>query len=139
MIWQLQSIVIFFWIMTVSFQETAPVKEFTYSIRSRAYFNEVIIDEFTVMLQSNERLTTFDIPEGLWNEITEKASKLDLNMLKELDTVYDKRAGDSYLRAKLRIKAGNKTYYSPDFLRGSPPKEIKPVVDLMEKLIGSEN
>ena len=135
---RLQNLVLFFGIMTAFGQDTLAVKEFTYSIRSRAYFNEVIVDEYTVMLQSNERLTTFDIPEGLWKDLTEKTSKLDLNMLKELDAGVDKNVIEASLRAKLQIKAGNITYYSPDFVRGSPPGEIKPIIDLMEKFLESE-
>jgi hypothetical protein len=135
---RLHNLALFFGIMAAFGQDTLAVKEFTYSIRSRAYFNEVIVDEHTVMLQSNERLTTFDIPEGLWKDLTEKTSKLDLNMLKELDAGAYKNASETSLRAKLQIKAGNITYYSPDFVRGSPPREIKPVIELMEKFIDSE-
>jgi hypothetical protein len=138
MVLQLKNLVIFFSILTAFAQDTEAVKEFTYSIRSRAYFNEVIIDEFTVMMQSNERLTTFDTPEGLWSELNDKISKLNLSMLKELDTVSDPKTRDLSLRAKVQIKAGNTTYYSPDFYRGSPPAEIRQLVDLMEKFLESE-
>ena len=50
----------------------------------------------------------------------------------------DENVIEASLRAKLQIKAGNITYYSPDFVRGSPPEEIKPVIDLMEKFLESE-
>ena len=138
MIWQLQNFLLFLWITTAFTQDTEPVKEYIYSIRSRAYFNEVLIDEYTVMIQTNESLTTFDIPEGLWSDLTEISSRLDLNKLKELETDSINWTRDFSLRGKLRIQAGKTTFYSPDFPRGSPPEEIAQIVSLMEKFLVSE-
>lgn len=138
MIWQLQNFLLFLWITTAFTQDTEPIKEYIYSIRSRAYFNEVLVDEYTVMIQTNESLTTFDIPEGLWSDLTEISSRLDLNMLKELETDSINWTKDFSLRGKLRIQAGKTTFYSPDFPRGSPPEEIAQIVSLMEKFLVSE-
>lgn len=121
-----------------SAQESEAIREFTYSVKSRGYFNEVMVDSTSVVIQTNETLGSFDIPDGLWRDLTDTMNELDLNLLKELKPPSDDRDRDAALAAKLKVKAGNKTYYSPDFDRGNPPEEIRELIEVMEKLLKSE-
>ncbi|WP_152537416.1 hypothetical protein [Aquimarina pacifica] len=69
-----------------------------------------------------------------WATIQSSLNKIDLEKIHKLETPTDYKSVDRALHAKLIIRSSSKTYTSSSFDHGSPPKEIKQLVNTILSL-----
>ena len=66
-----------------------------------------------------------------WNKIVDAFSKVNLDSLSTLKAPTDKRTYDGAAIGNLKIIQNQKTYETPGFDNGFPPKEIEKLVNLL--------
>ena len=118
----------------VELQERQESITITYQAVSRGFFEEISIssDSITIGNDFNKKdIKTYKNPKGSWNTCLELLSKIDLDILSELEAPTSMRQYDGAAHATLIIKDGNKEIRSNTFDHGHPPTEIK---ELVEKL-----
>ena len=74
-------------------------------------------------------------PTVFWNGIKEIVEKMNVDALESYNAPTDDRIRDAALHATLTITLGNKTYSSQTFDHGNPPKELKPLIDVLFKIM----
>lgn len=68
--------------------------------------------------------------------LNELIKGLDLNLISSLKAPSEKRLHDGALHGEFEIKVGDKNYKSSGFDAGNAPKELKPLEDYLNTLIG---
>lgn len=104
-----------------------------YSAHSRGYFKVVTVQDKTVSVikERNAEAVSNNIDDAKWNKIVDAFSKVNLEGLSTLKAPTDKRTYDGAAIGNLKIVKDGKTYETPGFDNGFPPKEIEKLVNLL--------
>ncbi|MGE8340413.1 MAG: hypothetical protein ACN6OI_05210 [Flavobacterium sp.] len=104
-----------------------------YSAHSRGYFKVITVQGKTVSVikERNSEAVTSNIDDAKWNKIVDAYSKVNLEGLSTLKAPTDKRTYDGAAIGNLKIVKDGKTYETPGFDNGFPPKEIEKLVNLL--------
>ncbi len=104
-----------------------------YSAMSRGYYKTIVAQNQTVLVtaQRNAEPVKINIDDAKWKEIADAYSKINLDNLSTLKAPTDKRTYDGAAIGNLKITKDGKTYETPGFDNGFPPKEIEKLVNLL--------
>ena len=104
-----------------------------YSAHSRGYYKSIVVQDKSVSVTSgrNAEAVQSTIDEAKWNKIVDAFSKVNLDSLSTLKAPTDKRTYDGAAIGNLKISINGKTYETPGFDNGFPPKEIEKLVNLL--------
>lgn len=104
-----------------------------YSALSRGYYKMIIVQNKTVSVtkERNAQAVESNITDTKWNKIVSAFSKVNLESLSDLKAPTDKRTYDGAAIGNLKIVKDGKTYETPGFDNGFPPKEIEELVNLL--------
>jgi len=104
-----------------------------YSAHSRGYFKVITVQDKTVSVikERNTEAVSSNIDDAKWNKIVDAFSKVNLEGLSTLKAPTDKRTYDGAAIGNLKIVKDGKTYETPGFDNGFPPKEIEKLVNLL--------
>jgi len=104
-----------------------------YSAHSRGYFKVITVQDKTVSVikERNTEAVSSNIDDAKWNKIVDAFSKVNLEGLATLKAPTDKRTYDGAAIGNLKIVKNGKTYETPGFDNGFPPKEIEKLVNLL--------
>jgi len=104
-----------------------------YSAMSRGYYKSIVVQNksVSVVKERNGEAVQSKIDDAKWSEIVSAYSKVNLDSLSSLKAPTDKRTYDGAAIGNLKITKDGKTYETPGFDNGFPPKEIKKLVDLL--------
>ncbi|MFD0834527.1 META domain-containing protein [Mariniflexile aquimaris] len=112
---------------------------FEYSAHSRGTFKHIIISKKQFSIQNNRG----DVPlvkksnQAHWNTLLKASKPIDIEAIPNLKAPSEKRFYDGAAIANLKIIYKGKTFETPSFDHGNPPKEIAELVK--EILSISEN
>jgi hypothetical protein len=116
-------------------EETNNSLEVKYIAQTRGSFLNITFRNDSLYLKSTERNKTLLLSKEQSKEIQEKVSKIKLSEIRNLEAPSSKRYSDGALSAKFSIKKGQQTFLSSDFDHINPPKELKPLYDLLNLYI----
>lgn len=104
-----------------------------YSALSRGYYKLITVQNKTVSVvkERNAEAVQSTIDDAKWNKIVDAFSKVNLESLSALKAPTDKRTYDGAAIGSLKIVKDGKTYETPGFDNGFPPKEIEKLVNLL--------
>ncbi|WET05020.1 hypothetical protein [Flavobacterium sp. YJ01] len=104
-----------------------------YSAMSRGYYKTIVVQNkaVSVVKERNAEAVKNNIDDAKWNEIVDAYSKVNLESLSSLKAPTDKRTYDGAAMGNLKITKDGKTYETPGFDNGFPPKEIEKLVNLL--------
>nr|WP_294782003.1 hypothetical protein [uncultured Flavobacterium sp.] len=104
-----------------------------YSAQSRGYYKSIVVENKSVSVtkERNEQAVKSTIDEAKWAKIADAVSKVNLEGLSALKAPTDKRTYDGAAIGNLKIVKDGKTYETPGFDNGFPPKEIEKLVNLL--------
>ncbi|WP_433834687.1 hypothetical protein [Flavobacterium anhuiense] len=104
-----------------------------YSAQSRGYYKSIVVENKSVSVtkERNGETVKSEIDEAKWNKIVDAFSKVNLEGLSSLKAPTDKRTYDGAAIGNLKIVKDGKTYETPGFDNGFPPKEIEKLVNLL--------
>ena len=104
-----------------------------YSALSRGYYKTITVQNKTVSVvkERNAEAVKNNIDDAKWNKIVDAFSKVNLEGLSTLKAPTDKRTYDGAAIGNLKITKDGKTYETPGFDNGFPPKEIEKLVNLL--------
>lgn len=104
-----------------------------YSAHSRGYYKSIVLENksVTVTKERNAEPVKSNIDETKWNKIVDAFSKVNLDSLSTLKAPTDKRTYDGAAIGNLKVIQNGKTYETPGFDNGFPPKEIEKLVNLL--------
>jgi len=104
-----------------------------YSALSRGYYKVITVENKTVSVvkERNAEAVKSNIDDAKWNKIIDAFSKVNLEILNTLKAPTDKRTYDGAAIGNLKIVKDGKTYETPGFDNGFPPKEIEKLVNLL--------
>ncbi|CAM3580116.1 hypothetical protein [Flavobacterium chungbukense] len=104
-----------------------------YSAHSRGYYKTIVAQNKSILVtaQRNAEPVKINIDDAKWNEIVAAYSKVNLENLSSLKAPTDKRTYDGAAIGNLKITKDGKTYETPGFDNGFPPKEIEKLVNLL--------
>lgn len=106
---------------------------FEYNATSRGIFQKITIDKnyITSISARGEKAKEIPCPKKTWNALLDQLDSLDLNSIENLKAPSDKRLFDGAAHANLSISYEGKTYKSPSFDHGNPPKAIAALVKVI--------
>ncbi len=104
-----------------------------YSALSRGYYKVITVQDksVSVVKERNAQAVKSTIDDAKWNKIVDAFSKVNLESLSTLKAPTDKRTYDGAAIGNLKIVKDGKTYETPGFDNGFPPKEIEKLVNLL--------
>ena len=105
----------------------------TYEATSRGFFLRVYVigDSMTISQDRNKPETVKPLNNKELKAIHSELSNLELGSIENLKRPSESSTYDAAPAAILKIDFMNESYSSPSFDHGNPPKEIKPLVDLI--------
>ncbi|KAF2328439.1 hypothetical protein JI750_04240 [Flavobacterium sp. GN10] len=116
-------------------QKKADMKstQIEYSAMSRGYYKSIVVQNksVSVVKERNAEAVKSNIDDAKWNKIVDAYSKVNLESLSTLKAPTDKRTYDGAAIGNLKITKDGKTYETPGFDNGFPPKEIEKLVNLL--------
>jgi len=116
-------------------QKKADMKstQIEYSALSRGYYKVITVQDKTVSVAKdrNAEPVKNNIDDAKWNKIVDAFSKVNLESLSTLKAPTDKRTYDGAAIGNLKVTKDGKTYETPGFDNGFPPKEIEKLVNLL--------
>lgn len=116
-------------------QKKADMKstQIEYSAMSRGYYKSIVVQNksVSVIKERNAEAVKSNIDDAKWNKIVDAYSKVNLESLSSLKAPTDKRTYDGAAIGNLKITKDGKTYETPGFDNGFPPKEIEKLVNLL--------
>ncbi|GAA4280525.1 hypothetical protein [Gaetbulibacter aestuarii] len=106
---------------------------FEYNATSRGLFQQITIDKNKIKTISarGEKPIEKACPDDLWASLVNNLDSLDLKTIENLKAPSDKRLFDGAAHASLSINYKDKTYKSPSFDHGNPPKAIASLVKVI--------
>jgi heat shock protein HslJ len=112
---------------------------FEYSAHSRGTFKHIIISKKQFSIQNNrgDVVLVKKSNQAHWNTLLKASKSIDIENIPNLKAPSEKRFFDGAAIASLKIIYNGKTYETPSFDHGNPPKEIAELVK--EILSISEN
>ena len=106
--------------------------EINYIAQTRgSYLNITIIND-SLNLKSSESNKTLILSKKQREEIQDEVSKINLSEISDLEAPSNRRYTDGALSAKFSIKKAQQTFFSSNFDHENPPKELKPLYDLLK-------
>ncbi|TDW50048.1 hypothetical protein EV144_102480 [Flavobacterium sp. 270] len=104
-----------------------------YSAVSRGLYKKIVVHNQSVSVTKNRNQEAVEskIDSAKWNEIVAAFSKVNLDNIPTLKAPTEKRFFDGAAIGSLKITANGKTYETPGFDNGYPPKEIEKLVNLL--------
>ncbi|WP_205334632.1 hypothetical protein [Flavobacterium fluviale] len=104
-----------------------------YSAHSRGYHKSIVVENKSVSVTNGRDAAPVksNIDDAKWNKIVDAFSKVNLESLSTLKAPTDKRTYDGAAIGNLKIIQNQKTYETPGFDNGFPPKEIEKLVNLL--------
>ena len=106
---------------------------FEYNATSRGLFQQITIDKDQIKTISvrGEKAVEKTCPKEIWKSLMNGLDSLDLDSINNLKAPSEKRLFDGAAHASLSIIYKGKTYKSPSFDHGNPPKAIAPLVKVI--------
>lgn len=104
-----------------------------YSAVSRGLYKVILVQNKTVSVTNgrNTQPVESKISDAKWKEIVAAFSKINLESIPTLKGPTEKRFYDGAAIGNLKIINNQKTYETPGFDNGFPPKEIEKLVNLL--------
>lgn len=117
-------------------QDTAIIE---YEAHSRGYYQHIVItkNQISISKQRTQSAIVKKSNEDTWKTFTDILKKIDIENIQNLKAPSENRFFDGAAIANLKITIDGKTYETPSFDHGNPPKEIAQLVK--EMLSISEN
>ncbi|GAB1856059.1 hypothetical protein MHTCC0001_08940 [Flavobacteriaceae bacterium MHTCC 0001] len=112
---------------------------FEYYATSRGTYKKITIEEDSISFSKKRGGKTLNMPctERYWSNLTKLCDSVDIKNIENLEAPSKSFQFDGAPLARLRIISNSKTYESPPFDHGNPPKEIEALVK--EILSSTEN
>jgi hypothetical protein len=104
-----------------------------YTAMSRGLYKRILIENKTVSITNGRdaEANVSKIDDAKWNKIVAEFEKINLESLPTLKAPTEKRFHDGAAIGNLKIIQNPKTYETPGFDNGFPPKEIEKLVNLL--------
>lgn len=104
-----------------------------YSAVSRGIYKVILVQNKTVSVTNSRNTPAVEnkISDAKWKQIVAEFSKIDLESIPTLKGPTEKRFYDGAAIGNLKIIYNQKTYETPGFDNGFPPKEIEKLVNLL--------
>ncbi|MFG4000867.1 hypothetical protein ACHRV1_01005 [Flavobacterium aquidurense] len=104
-----------------------------YSAVSRGIYKVILVQNKTVSVTNGRNTPAVEnkISDAKWKQIVAEFSKIDLESIPTLKGPTEKRFYDGAAIGNLKIIYNQKTYETPGFDNGFPPKEIEKLVNLL--------
>jgi len=115
-------------------QESTTIKQIDYSASTRGSSIKIIASPHQIVY-NNEIL---EITSEKWNSLTSLIKEINLNNLKNLKAPSEDRFRDAALAADLKITTSENLFTSSQFDHGNPPKELKPLLNMLNELVAIE-
>lgn len=116
-------------------QSTNTLQEISYRARTRGFFYEVSIMENEIRITREEgQSIAVELPAGVWNELKEIVTGMDLEGLNQLKAPTRGNATDRAAIAEVAVVTHDRTYQSASFDHGSPPKALEGLVNKIVQL-----
>ena len=104
----------------------------TYQASTRGFFEKIWINQEHINFSNDYNLDVSEsskYPDTLWNELEKMVNELDLDSLSNLEAPSKSSHHDAAAAATLQIELNGKTYKTPIFDHGNPPKSIENIVN----------
>ncbi len=103
---------------------------FEYSAITRGSFKQVKIGDSKILVQKSqtENAEAVDCKKEEWDKLIDLLNTVHLENLSKLEAPSKAHQYDGALAASLTITKDGKSYQTPTFDHGKPPKEIEPLV-----------
>lgn len=104
-----------------------------YSAMSRGYYKKIVVQNQTVSVTNKRDAQPVEnkIEKANWDKIIAEFEKINLESIPTLKAPTEKRFYDGAAIGNLKITQNQKTYETPGFDNGFPPKEIEKLVNLL--------
>jgi len=104
-----------------------------YSAMSRGYYKKIVVQNQTVSVTNKRDAQAVEntIKKTDWDKIIAEFEKINLESIPTLKAPTEKRFYDGAAIGNLKITQNQKTYETPGFDNGFPPKEIEKLVNLL--------
>ncbi|WP_417942986.1 hypothetical protein [Flavobacterium sp. RS13.1] len=104
-----------------------------YSAMSRGYYKKIVVQNQTVSVTSKRDAQAVEntIKKTDWDKIIAEFEKINVESIPTLKAPTEKRFYDGAAIGNLKITQNQKTYETPGFDNGFPPKEIEKLVNLL--------
>ena len=104
-----------------------------YSAMSRGYFKKIVVQNQSVSVINGRDVKAVEnkIDYAKWKQIVAEFEKINLESIPTLKAPTEKRFYDGAAIGNLKITQNQKTYETPGFDNGFPPKEIEKLVNLL--------
>jgi hypothetical protein len=104
-----------------------------YSAMSRGYYKKIVVQNQTVSVTNKRDAEAIEnkIDKADWDKIVAEFEKINLESIPTLKAPTEKRFYDGAAIGNLKITQNQKTYETPGFDNGFPPKEIEKLVNLL--------
>jgi hypothetical protein len=104
-----------------------------YSAMSRGYYKNIVVQNQTVSVTNKRDAEAIEnkIDKADWDKIVAEFEKINLESIPTLKAPTEKRFYDGAAIGNLKITQNQKTYETPGFDNGFPPKEIEKLVNLL--------
>lgn len=104
-----------------------------YSAMSRGYYKKIVVQNQTVSVTNKRDAQAVEntIKKTDWDKIVAEFEKINLESIPTLKAPTEKRFYDGAAIGNLKITQNQKTYETPGFDNGFPPKEIEKLVNLL--------
>lgn len=104
-----------------------------YSAMSRGYYKKIVLQNQTVLVTNGRDAQALEnkIDDAKWKQIVAEFEKINLESISTLKAPTEKRFYDGAAIGNLKITQNQKTYETPGFDNGFPPKEIEKLVNLL--------
>lgn len=108
-----------------------------YSAMSRGYFKKIVVQNQTVLVTNGRDAQAVEskIEKANWDKIIAEFEKINLENIPALKAPTEKRFYDGAAIGNLKITQNQKTYETPGFDNGFPPKEIEKLVNLLTDFV----
>jgi hypothetical protein len=111
------------------------VIEIEYKATTRGSSEVIKFKGNTLSYNTNKALKELVLSDAKLKEIEFVVLKISLDNIVNLKAPTNKRFSDGAMEANISFKKGNKVYTSSNFDHGNPPKELKPIIDLLKKYL----
>jgi hypothetical protein len=104
-----------------------------YSAMSRGYYKKIVVQNQTVSVTNKRDAQAVEntIKKTDWDKIIAEFEKINVESIPTLKAPTEKRFYDGAAIGNLKITQNQKTYETPGFDNGFPPKEIEKLVNLL--------
>ena len=129
----LSYVLFLFMVINCNAQKGYMLKEVTYEASTRGKNIQLKISADTLIYKENQKIRKSKIDPLNWKEIKQLVSKIDLQEVENFVPPSGNRSSDRAMHALLKITTNKKEHISQIFDHGNPPKELKPLIDLLFK------